>query len=988
MSTPPGSTTSEEQLEQPAHAGIGVTAEQNGGPPNAVSAAGNQQALQAASTDEAVLDSQVHSSPSTGSPATNTAAYSNGTAAPPSTTKSKPASMPKLPQRTSKSPSAASSHTDSAAQHHAPKPASSSQQQPAESSPSTASSSQSAANNYTKSTSASTSSKPPVKPQSKPAAGMPSLPARHVSSSSNAATNTSVIDPKETEATQHVRQKVHNIRVALIRAASRLGYNHDNGIVKQVLYRLYLAEKLHAPVRKGVRRPDPALVAAKEAARLEEEQGPTSLLDLDVKILLIGLAGTGKTQLIHSLLREPPSAANGHSASASSNDTTSSGSSRAPASEASSSSSKASNSIGSSSGVGVDAFAGATKKVEVVTGSVMGIQLTMIDTPGMHASAAGFKANIAVLRAIKAAYKQHKPDLVIYVDRFDQPSRSGGEMAVLQALTNTLGPGIWLNTIVALTHAGGLPPSTARGQLSYDSYAQQRSHLLQLIIRNASGDARLMNPTAFVESHPDCRTNPEGQYIIPNGIPWQQHLLLMVVSAKLLADTEAALQMQAAGGSAAATGSGGPLVNPSNAAAMHQLLRQPVLPVRYIMTGLTQFNQPLTYQDHGAIMELRQAQQTLPKISNLCSKKEMHRQIRFRLLQLSQAARQQQQRADMLNKATKAGGKMMTQIPATANRTRPSVQPAPTHRYRVPEAGAGWIIKPHIEPHGMDNSDGVEGFMCDKQGVAFRSPGDLLQGAPYRVSANAQASKEQVVMQAHGDMSFYHDLPGATTTTLSMDVQASGAPGSPDMLYIVRADTQSRGFPLKCNAPTVGILAAHLAQGAYPARGPAAFGVRLQDSLRLRGPRGLPLDIDTALGKVFCPSGIEREDAWGGNLEVRTDARQLVGSRFSAPLSLSSSVMSHKGEMMAAVATSLQVRTGAKSGLGGKLQINNKGHGQLSVHVKSNEHHWWGLVGLVPLFNLAVDMLMSGRSDKKHGGGQQSSSAAGQQGQYVPQVQS
>lgn len=146
-------------------------------------------------------------------------------------------------------------------------------------------------------------------------------------------------------------------------------------------------------------------------------QGPTSLLDLDVKILLIGLAGTGKTQLIHSLLREPPSAANGHSASASSNDTTSSGSSRAPASEASSSSSKASNSIGSSSGVGVDAFAGATKKVEVVTGSVMGIQLTMIDTPGMHASAAGFKANIAVLRAIKAAYKQHKPDLVIYVDR-------------------------------------------------------------------------------------------------------------------------------------------------------------------------------------------------------------------------------------------------------------------------------------------------------------------------------------------------------------------------------------------------------------------------------------------------------------------------------------------------------------------------------------------------------------------------------------------
>ena len=31
--------------------------------------------------------------------------------------------------------------------------------------------------------------------------------------------------------------------------------------------------------------------------------------------------------------------------------------------------------------------------------------------------------------------------------RFDQPSRSGAELPVLQALTNALGPGVWLNTV-------------------------------------------------------------------------------------------------------------------------------------------------------------------------------------------------------------------------------------------------------------------------------------------------------------------------------------------------------------------------------------------------------------------------------------------------------------------------------------------------------------------------------------------------------------
>lgn len=63
---------------------------------------------------------------------------------------------------------------------------------------------------------------------------------------------------------------------------------------------------------------------------------------------------------------------------------------------------------------------------------------------------------------------------------------------------------------------------------------------------------------------------------------------------------------------------------------------------------------------------------------------------------------------------------------------------------------------------------------------------------------------------------------------------------------------------------------------------------------------------------------MEPDDAWGANAELRTDSRQLLGSRYSAPLSVSGSVMGHKGERMAAVSAAMQVRWwGCRDTVGG-----------------------------------------------------------------------
>lgn len=157
-----------------------------------------------------------------------------------------PRAMPKLPPRSSK-PSATSAPPD---------PALASQQQPAPStsasSPVTATSAGNAASSdagtsKTNGTDTVVTVAGPTAAvsQSKPKpSGMPSLPPRNqlvnpanVTSIPPGGVIDGVLDPAESAKTQETRRNVHEIRVALIRAAFRLGYDPDNGLVKQVLYR-------------------------------------------------------------------------------------------------------------------------------------------------------------------------------------------------------------------------------------------------------------------------------------------------------------------------------------------------------------------------------------------------------------------------------------------------------------------------------------------------------------------------------------------------------------------------------------------------------------------------------------------------------------------------------------------------------------------------------------------------------------------------------
>lgn len=148
------------------------------------------------------------------------------------------------------------------------------------------------------------------------------------------------------------------------------------------------------------------------------------------------------------------------------------------------------------------------------------------------------------------------------------------------------------------------------------------------------------------------------------------------------------------------------------------------------------------------------------------------------------------------------------------------------------------------------------------------------------------------------------------------------------------------------------------------------------------------IDVSSCLValQMFCRPGLESDDAWGANAEFRTDARQLIGSKYSAPLSISGSLLGHRQETMAAVSTAVQIQRGRRKGIGGKLQLNSRGIATLGVQVRSDGPQWGALVGLVPLFNLGWDMLSNALADRREGGQQKGDEEQQQQqmGQHLP----
>ena len=67
------------------------------------------------------------------------------------------------------------------------------------------------------------------------------------------------------------------------------------------------------------------------------------------------------------------------------------------------------------------------------------LQFEFIDTPGLQPYAGCQAENRALLKGIRAAYRWHKPNYVLWVDRLDAVRPSLGDLSLLGLVNEALG---------------------------------------------------------------------------------------------------------------------------------------------------------------------------------------------------------------------------------------------------------------------------------------------------------------------------------------------------------------------------------------------------------------------------------------------------------------------------------------------------------------------------------------------------------------------
>ncbi|KAJ4968013.1 hypothetical protein NE237_014714 [Protea cynaroides] len=694
-------------------------------------------------------------------------------------------------------------------------------------------------------------------------------------------------------------EKIQLIRVKFLRLVQRLGHSPEDSIAAQVLYRLVLVAGRQTSQAFS-------LENAKKTAMQLEAEGKDDL-DFSLNILVLGKTGVGKSATINSIFGEERSLMN--------------------------------------------AFEPATTTVKEIIGTIDGVKIRFLDTPGLRPSAMEQSFNRKVLSSIKKFTKKFPPDIVLYVDRLDTQTRDLNDLPILRSITNTLGSSIWRSTIVTLTHAGSAPPEGPSGSpLSYDVFVAQRSHVVQQCIGQAVGDLRLMNPSlmnpvSLVENHPSCRKNREGQRVLPNGQSWRPQLLFLCYSMKIL--SEASL-----------------LSKPQDPFDHRKLfgfrVRSPPLP--YLLSSLLQSRpHPKLSTDQGGdngdsdvdlgdlsdsdreeeedeydqlppFKPLRKAQ--VAKLSKEQRKAYFDEyDYRVKLLQKKQWKEELKRMKEM-----KKGGKNRQDdygymgedvdqedgVPAAVPVPLPDMvlPPSfdgdnPAYRFRFLEPTSQLLARPVLDTHGWDHDCGYEGVSLEENlAIAGRFPAGFA----------VQVTKDKKEFNIHLDSSVSAKHGDNGSTLAGFDIQTIGK----QLAYILRGETKFKNF--KMNKTAAGLSVTFLGENV-------ATGLKVEDQIAI----GKRLVFVGSTGAVRSQGDV----AYGANLEARLKDKDYPISQDQSTLGLS--LMRWRGDLALGANLQSQLSIGRSSKMAVRVGLNNKLSGQITVKTSSSEQLQIALMGVIPL---------------------------------------
>ncbi|KAK4482192.1 hypothetical protein RD792_009334 [Penstemon davidsonii] len=707
-------------------------------------------------------------------------------------------------------------------------------------------------------------------------------------------------------------EKLQQIRVKFLRLVHRLGLSLEESVAAQVLYRLALLGG-----RQGTQ--TFSLDAAKQTAlQLEAEDGND--LDFSLNILVLGKSGVGKSSTINAILGEEKSS--------------------------------------------IDAFETGTASAMEILGSVNGVKVKVIDTPGLKSSVMEQAYNRSVLSSVQKITKKTPPDAVLYVDRLDAQTRDLNDLPLLKTITSSLGPSTWRSAIVTLTHAASAPPDGPSGTpLSYEVFVTQRSHVVQQSIGHAVGDLRmmspsLMNPVSLVENHRDCRKNREGNKILPNGQSWRPQLLLLCYSMKILSEASA-------------------LSKPQDPLDHRKLfgfrVRSPPLP--YMLSSMLQSrpHPKLPSDQNGESVDsdidlddfsdsdqeeedeydqlppfkpLKKAQ--LAKLSREQTKAYFEEyDYRVKLLQKKQWREELKRMREMKKRGGKdtltdynfgeeeadMGAAAPIAVPLPDMALPPSFDgDNPAYRYRFLEPTSQFLARPVLDSHGWDHD-------CGYDGVNLEHSLAILNrfGAAYTV----QITKDKKDFSISLDSSIATKLNENMSTMAGFDIQSMGK----QLAYIVRCETKSKN--LKKHKAAGGISFTFLGENVVP-------GVKIEDQIKL----GKQYVLVGSAGAVKS----QQETAYGANIELQR--RELDYPIGQIQSNISMSIIKWRGDLALGFNSLAQFSIGRNSKVAVRAGINNKLSGQVTVRTSSSEHLSLALAAVLPTVLSIYKKLWPGPSDK------------------------
>ncbi|XP_060171994.1 translocase of chloroplast 90, chloroplastic [Lycium barbarum] len=691
--------------------------------------------------------------------------------------------------------------------------------------------------------------------------------------------------------------KIEALQIKFLRLLKRFGLSEDNLLVSKVLYRIQLASLIRAR-ESDLKRANLKIERARVIAAEQEAAGRPQL-DFSFKILVLGRTGVGKSSTINSIFDQSKAI--------------------------------------------TDAFKPSTDRIQEISGTVNGIQVSFIDTPGLlPPSPSNVRKNKKILHSVKRFLRKSKPDMVLYFERLDLINTGYSDFPLLKLITEVFGPAIWFNTILVMTHSSfNLREGTNGYPVNYESFVTTCTDLVQHYIHRAVSDTKLENPVILVENDPNCKTNNAGEKILPNGQVWKSQLLLLCICTKVLSDVNTLLEFEDS-----------LKVGPSNVG------RLPSLP--HLLSSFLKHRAQIRHD--GAENEIDEVflfdsddedeeYDQLPPIRILTKsqferlsgpqKKDYldeldYRETLYLKKQLiEEASRKREKRVSSSSSEGKAvddgseeGPPEPVLLPDMA--IPPSFDSdCPIHRYRCLVTSEQWLARPVLDPHGWDHDVSFDG-------INLESSAEIRKNV--FASVNGQMSKDKQDFSIQSEFAAAFTNPGGPTYAVGLDVQSANK----ELICTIHSNAKVKN--LRNNVTECGI-------SVIPFGDKYFLGAKCEDSFTI----GKRLKFNVNTGRM----GGAGQAAYGGSFIATLRGRDYPVRNES--LSLSMTVLSLNKETVLSGNLQTDFRVSRGTNMSVSANLNNRKLGQFSIKTSSSERME---IAFIALFSIARALLRRKRNDQ------------------------